>query len=159
MRPPAVIAKGLGSPQPVFARRPRAEPAIQTVFWMAQRCARNDGVKISPDLWLSYSVMTFRAALILALATTPAFAQEAVDCGACTDLDRASMAEPILPAPLPLAPKPVSTPDRGQAFEIPGVSVPPVYYKPGAGLWVSDVTPGGVFLKPKKDKFSIDMRF
>lgn len=103
--------------------------------------------------------MIIRAALITMLCTTPALAQEVMDCGACTDLDRATIADPILPPALPLAPKPAATPDRGQAFEIPGVNVPPVYYKPGAGLWVSDATPGGVFFKPKKDKFSIDMRF
>ena len=103
--------------------------------------------------------MMFRAVFIFTLATTPALAQEAQDCGACTDLDRATMAEPVMVPALPAAPRPVATPDRGQAFDIPGVNVPSIYYKPGAGLWVSDATPGGVFVRPKKDKFSIDMRF
>lgn len=105
--------------------------------------------------------MIIRGAFILALATSPALAQQAEDCGACTDLDRATMAEPVLPPPLPAAPKPATPPDRGRAIDlaIPGVNVPTVFYKPGSGLWVSDATPGGVFVKPKKDKFSIDMRF
>ena len=100
-------------------------------------------------------------ALILTLASAPALAQQAEECGACTDLDRATIAEQVLPPPLPAMPKPAGTPDRGQAIElaIPGVNVPTVFYKPSAGLWVSDATPGGVYVRPKKDKFSIDMRF
>ena len=100
-----------------------------------------------------------RGVFILALATSPALAQEATDCGACTDLDRATMAEPVLPPALPSPPRVTSAPDRGQAFAIPGANIPTVFYKPGAGLWVSDATPGGIYVRPKKDKFSIDMRF
>lgn len=102
-----------------------------------------------------------RMALIFALVTAPALAQEATDCGACSELDRAAIAEPVLPPVLLATPKPPATPDRGQPFElaIPGVTLPTVFYKPSAGLWVSDATPGGVYIKPKKDKFSIDMRF
>jgi hypothetical protein len=102
-----------------------------------------------------------RMALIFALVTAPAFAQEVDACGACTELDRAAIAEPAPVPVLPATPKPVTTPDRGQAIElaIPGVNVPTVFYKPSAGLWVSNATPGGVYIKPKKDKFSVDMRF
>ena len=103
----------------------------------------------------------FRMALFFSLLTAPAFAQEANDCGACTDLDRATMADPVLPALPPMAPKPVSAPDRGKPFElaIPGINTPTVWYRAGSGLWVSDATPGGVYITPKKNKFSIDMRF
>jgi hypothetical protein len=102
-----------------------------------------------------------RMALIFSLVTAPAFAQEMDACGACTELDRATIAEPVLPAALPSTQKPAVEPDRGQAIElaIPGVNVPTVFYKPSAGLWVSNATPGGIYIKPKKDKFSIDMRF
>jgi hypothetical protein len=125
------------------------------------RYARNDGVKISPDLRLSYSGMMIRAALIAIFAATPAFAQVENDCGACTELDRATIADPVTPPVLPALPKPASLPDRGQAIDlsIPGVNTPTVFFKPGSGLWVSDATPGGVYVKPKKDKFSIDLRF
>ncbi len=102
-----------------------------------------------------------RMALIFSLITAPALAQEANDCGACTELDRATMAEPVLPPVFSSVNKPIAVPDRGQPFDlaIPGVNVPTVFYKPSAGLWISDATPGGVYIKPKKDKFSIDMRF
>jgi hypothetical protein len=103
----------------------------------------------------------FRMALIFALVTAPALAQEVDACGACTELDRATMAEPVQPPVLSSIAKPAPSPDRGQAIDlaIPGVNVPTVFYKPSAGLWVSDATPGGIYVRPKKDKFSIDMRF
>jgi hypothetical protein len=102
-----------------------------------------------------------RMALIIPLAATPAFSQEVNDCGACTELDRATIADPVTPPVLPIVPKPATPPDRGQALglDIPGVNTPTVFFKPGSGLWVSDATPGGVYVKPKKDKFSIDLRF
>ena len=102
-----------------------------------------------------------RFALIAFVATAPALAQEAQECGACTDLDRAAMSEPVTAPALPAPPRPATPPDRGQAIElaIPGLNTPTVFYKPSAGLWVSNATPGGIFVRPKKDKFSIDMRF
>jgi hypothetical protein len=128
---------------------------------LRRHAPRNDGVKISPDLPFSERGMMIRAVLIAMIAATPALAQEVTDCGACTELDRATMADPLTPPILPALPKPATPPDRGQAIDlaIPGVNTPTVYYRPGAGLWVSDATPGGVYVKPKKDKFSIDMRF
>ncbi len=103
----------------------------------------------------------FRMALLFALATAPALAQDADACGACTELDRAAIAEPAPPPVLPATPKSISAPDRGKPIElaIPGINTPTVWYRAGSGLWVSDATPGGVYIKPKKDKFSIDMRF
>jgi len=102
-----------------------------------------------------------RVALFAMIAAAPALAQEAQECGTCTELDRATLADPVIAPVLPPPPKPATPPDRGQAIDlsIPGVNTPTVYYKPSSGLWVSDATPGGVFVKPKKDKFSIDLRF
>jgi hypothetical protein len=102
-----------------------------------------------------------RMALIFALVTAPALAQEVDACGACTELDRATMADPVTPSLPLMTPKPASAPDRGKPIElaIPGINTPPVWYRAGSGLWISDATPGGVYIKPKKDKFSIDMRF
>ncbi len=102
-----------------------------------------------------------RMALIFSLATAPAFAQEANDCGACTELDRATMVDPVTPSLPLMVPKPASAPNRGKQIElaIPGINIPAVWYRAGSGLWISDATPGGVYIKPKKDKFSIDMRF
>ena len=102
-----------------------------------------------------------RMALIFSLVTAPAFAQEANDCGACTELDRATMADPATPSLLLMSPKPTSPPNRGRAIDlaIPSINTPTVWYRAGSGLWVSDATPGGVYINSKKKKFSIDMRF
>jgi hypothetical protein len=52
--------------------------------------------------------------------------------------------------------------DRGKPIELP---VPgtndtiTVYHKPGAGVWVGDLVPGGVFVRPKNNKLSVEMKF
>ncbi len=102
-----------------------------------------------------------RLALITLLATTPALAQEASDCGACTELDRATMAEPVAPQNMPALPKTPTPPWRGRAYDpgLIGIAAPTIFYRPGSGFWVSDATPGGVFISPKKNKFSVNLRF
>jgi hypothetical protein len=105
--------------------------------------------------------MIFRAAALILLIASPALAQEAEDCGACTELDRVTTADPVAPMDLPQPPQ-KSVADKGKAIELP---VPgtndtiTVYHKPGAGVWVSDLAPGGVFVRPKKDKLSVEMKF
>ena len=105
--------------------------------------------------------MFLRAAcLIVLLIASPALAQDA-QCGACTELDRVTTADPVAPLDLPQPPQ-KSAADKGAPIEVP---VPgtndtvTVYHKPGAGVWVSDLAPGGVFVRPKKDKLSVEMKF
>src|SRR3954452_15193898 len=98
--------------------------------------------------------MFIRAAALILLLASPALAQDAVDCGACTELDRVTTADPVAPTDLPQPPQ-KSVADKGAPIEVP---VPgtndtvTVYHKPVAGVWVSDLAPGGVFVRPKKDK-------
>jgi hypothetical protein len=105
--------------------------------------------------------MFLRAAVLIFLIAAPALAQEAGDCGACTELDRVTTADPVAPMDLPQPPQKFVG-DKGKAIEVP---VPgtndtiTVYHKPGAGVWVSDLAPGGVFVRPKKDKLSVEMKF
>jgi hypothetical protein len=105
--------------------------------------------------------MFIRAAVLILLIASPALAQEAEDCGACTELDRVTTADPVAPIDLPPPPQ-KSAVDKGTPIEVP---VPgahdtiTVYHKPGAGVWVSDLAPGGVFVRPKKDKLSVEMKF
>jgi hypothetical protein len=105
--------------------------------------------------------MFLRASLALLLIASPAFAQDAEDCGACTELDRVTTADPVLPLDLPAPPQKREA-DKGKPVEVPipgtNESVT-LYHKPGAGVWVSDLAPGGVFVKPKKDKLSVEMKF
>lgn len=94
------------------------------------------------------------------LASASAQAQD-MDCGACTELDRQTMADPVPPQDLrPPEPRFIGKgPDhRGKAIDVPGTGVT-VYHKPGAGIWIGDYVPGGVFVRPRQNKFSIDMRF
>lgn len=100
-----------------------------------------------------------RFTLLALLLASPALAQEA-DCGACTELDRAALAEPVPPTPLP-APPAARRLDRGKEIDVPvpGAGEVTVFHKPGAGLWVSDFAPGGVYVKPRQGKLSVDMRF
>jgi hypothetical protein len=105
--------------------------------------------------------MLFRAAAVVLLLAAPALAQDAADCGACTELDRVTTADPVLPMDLPPPPHKQAA-DKGKAIEVP---VPgtndtvTVYHKPGAGVWVSDLAPGGVFVRPKNSKLSVEMKF
>lgn len=106
--------------------------------------------------------MTLRAALALLLLVTPALAQEAAteDCGACTELDRVTTADPVLPPDLPPPPKRTGV-DKGTPVEVPvpGTNETVTVYHKGASVWVGDLAPGGVFVKPKKDKLSVEMKF
>ncbi len=105
--------------------------------------------------------MFLRAAVLVLLIASPALAQDAEDCGACTELDRVTTADPVAPLDLPQPPQ-KSAADRGKAIEVtlPGTNdTITVYHKPGAGVWVSDLAPGGVFVRPKKDKLSVEMKF
>lgn len=107
--------------------------------------------------------MVLRAAALALLLAAPALAQDAEpeDCGACTELDRITTADPVTPMDLPQPPHKAAA-DKGKAIELP---VPgtndtiTVYHKPGAGVWVSDLAPGGVFVRPKNNKLSVEMRF
>src|SRR6478672_8380440 len=105
--------------------------------------------------------MILRVAFVVLLLASPALAQDAEDCGACTELDRVTTADPVLPLDLPTPPQKREA-DKGKPVEVPipgtNESVT-VYHKPGAGVWVSDLAPGGVFVKPKKDKLSVEMKF
>jgi len=105
--------------------------------------------------------MLFRAAVLTLLLTMPALAQEPEDCGACTELDRITTADPVAPSELPPPPR-KQVADKGVPIEVPVPGTDEtvtVYHKPGAGVWVSDLAPGGVFVRPKKDKLSIEMKF
>ena len=105
--------------------------------------------------------MIFLAAIVVSLFASPALAQDVAPCGACTELDRVTTADPVLPMDLPLAPQKQAM-DKGKPIEVP---VPgtnetvTVYHKPGAGVWVSDLAPGGVFLRPKNNKLSVELKF
>ena len=64
------------------------------------------------------------------------------------------------PEPPPPPQKPVA--DRGKPIEVtvPGSNeMITVYHKPGAGVWVSDLAPGGVFVRPKNNKLAVEMKF
>jgi hypothetical protein len=105
--------------------------------------------------------MVFRAALLCVLLSAPALAQEATECGACTELDRITTADPVAPSDLPVPPS-KRVADKGKPIEVqvPGTNESiTVYHKPGAGVYVGDLVPGGVFVRPKKDKLSVEMRF
>ncbi|MDB5644035.1 MAG: hypothetical protein JWN07_3352 [Hyphomicrobiales bacterium] len=105
--------------------------------------------------------MILRAAALVLLLASPALAQEASECGACTELDRVTTADPVLPMELP-APPLKQEADKGKKIEVP---VPgthdtiTVFHKPGAGVWVSDLAPGGIFVRPKNNKLSVEMKF
>ena len=104
--------------------------------------------------------MLFRVAAIALLLSAPALAQEPEACGACTELDRVTTADPVLPMVLPPPPQ-KQLADKGKPIEVP---VPgtnetvTVYHKPGAGVWVSDLAPGGVFMRPKNNKLSVELK-
>jgi hypothetical protein len=103
------------------------------------------------------------ALLFACLASAPALAQVALaeGCGVCTELDRQTMADPVAPSDLPPPPQKREV-DRGRPIEIQLPLVNDtilVWHKPGAGLWVSDLAPGGIFMRPKKDKLAIELRF
>jgi hypothetical protein len=105
--------------------------------------------------------MIARAAVLILLIASPALAQDAEDCGACTELDRVTTADPVAPLDLPQPPQ-KSAADKGTPIEVPlpGTNdTVTVYHKPGAGVWVSDLAPGGVYVRPKKDKLSVEMKF
>lgn len=105
--------------------------------------------------------MFARAAVLILLIAAPALAQDAEECGACTELDRVTTADPVAPMDLPKPPQ-KSVADKGKAIEVPlpGTNdTITVYHKPGAGVWVSDLAPGGIFVRPKKDKLSVEMKF
>jgi hypothetical protein len=105
--------------------------------------------------------MFLRVAALVLLIAFPALAQDTEDCGACTELDRVTTADPVAPMNLPQPPS-KSVADKGKAIEVrvPGTNdTITVYHKPGAGVWVSDLAPGGVFVRPKKDKLSVEMKF
>ncbi|MFM2443872.1 MAG: hypothetical protein RJB09_1058 [Pseudomonadota bacterium] len=107
--------------------------------------------------------MIFRVAALVLLLTAPALAQEAapVDCGSCTALDRVTMADPVLPLPLPTPPQKYVA-DKGKAFElvVPGTqNTITVYHMPGVGMWVSSLAPGGIFVRPKSNQLAVEMKF
>ena len=107
--------------------------------------------------------MIARAAFCLLMLAAPALAQDAEsnDCGACTELDHVTTADPVLPMNLP-APPPKQAADRGTPIEVsvPGTNETiTVFHKPGAGMWVSSLAPGGIFVRPKNNKLSVEMKF
>ncbi len=87
-------------------------------------------------------------------------AEEPSACGACTALDRATMADPAPPSDMP-PPRQAAAIDHGKPIDlpVPGTNGVTVYHKAGAGLWVGDLAPGGVFVRPNKHKLSVDMKF
>ena len=107
--------------------------------------------------------MIFRVAALVLLLVSPVHAQDAVPegCGSCTALDRVTMADPVLPLPLP-APPQKHVADKGKAFElvVPGTqNTITVYHMPGVGMWVSSLAPGGIFVRPKSNQLAVEMKF
>ncbi len=105
--------------------------------------------------------MILRAAALILLLTAPALAQEPEACGACTELDRVTTANPVLPMSLPVPP-PRFVADKGTPIEmrVPGThDTFTVYHKPGVGVWVSDLAPGGIFVRPKNNRLAVEMKF
>ncbi|MBX9741676.1 MAG: hypothetical protein K2X62_16495 [Beijerinckiaceae bacterium] len=95
------------------------------------------------------------------LAAAPAGA-EPHDCGTCTELDRATMADPVAPSDLPpprIAPD-TSLHARGEAIDVPlpGQDVT-VFHKKGSGLWLSDLAGGNVYVKPQNKKLTVDLKY
>lgn len=99
--------------------------------------------------------------LALLAAAVPAVAQE--DCGACTELDRATMADPVPPSDLPPVPGPAPQVDaKGTPIELPlpgGQGGVTVFHKNGSGVWLSDLAGGNVYVKPKQNKLSVDLKY
>lgn len=100
--------------------------------------------------------------ILCVLATPAALRAEQVDCGNCTELDRATMADPVAPSdlPAPRAPIDASARARGDAIDLPlpGPNVT-VFHKKGSGVWVSDLAGGNLYVKPQGKKLSVDLKY
>ncbi|MDB5595967.1 MAG: hypothetical protein JWM36_2928 [Hyphomicrobiales bacterium] len=110
----------------------------------------------------SHRLLTILA-LLMAGQLTPARAAQQ-DCGSCTALDRATMADPVPPSDLP--PPPAAHSDnqdaKGKPLEVPipgqsgGVTV---FHKSGSGVWLSEVAGGNVYVQPHQNKLSLDLKY
>ncbi|MDB5649396.1 MAG: hypothetical protein JWL62_916 [Hyphomicrobiales bacterium] len=101
-------------------------------------------------------------ALLAATPLTPAFADPA-DCGACTELDRATMADPVAPSDLPRPPAihAENTDAKGTPIEVPlpGEGGVTVFHKSGSGVWLSEAAGGNVYVKPAQNKLTLDLKY
>ena len=98
----------------------------------------------------------FRLLSLFLLLAGPALA--GTDCDACRAEDEVQAGD-YLPPAIPDPRKVEAADGRGKEIEIPIPGAPPVYHRPGAGVWIGEAGQGNnVFFDARQNKATLGLR-